>query len=87
MKNFKIIIGAVLIIIFSSFISNKIEGEFDKVKTKVGQKLILQNDTLMIIDYSVFNSNYTLEDGRKISFDLANKLEWVDKNKTTTNAN
>lgn len=40
----------------------------------------------MIIDYSILNSNYTLEDGRQISFDLADKLEWVGKNKTRTKA-
>ena len=80
------VVFVVLVVIFSTLLGNRIDDEVSKIETKVGQKLILQKDTLMIIDYSVFNSNYTLEDGRKISFDLADKLEWVGENKTTTSA-
>jgi hypothetical protein len=57
--------------------SNSIGGEIDKMKENVGQKVIIKNDTLMIIDYSLLNDNYTLEDGRTISSDLVSKLERV----------
>ena len=36
-----------------------------------------KGDTLMIIDYSYIESNYTLEDGRKISIDLVDKLSYI----------
>ena len=80
------VVFVVLVVWLSKTVGDQITNEVDKIETKVGQKLILQKDTLMIIDYSVFNSNYTLEDGRQISFDLADKLEWVGENKTTTKA-
>ena len=57
--------------------SNSIGGEIDKMKENVGKKVIIKNDTLMIIDYSLINDNYTLEDGRIISSDLVGKLERV----------
>ncbi len=80
------VIFVVLVVWLSKTVCDQITNEVDTIETKVGQKLILQKDTLMIIDYSILNSNYTLEDGRQISFDLADKLELVGKNKTTTTA-
>ena len=58
--------------------SDSIGSEIDKMKENVGQKVIMQNDTLMIIDYSILNDNYTLEDGRTISSDLVGKLKRVE---------
>ena len=55
--------------------SNSIGGEIDKMKENVGQKVILKNDTLMIIDYSLLNDNYTLEDGRTISSSFLDKVK------------
>lgn len=58
-----------------SSISSGVHKEIDSVESKVGSRVILQRDTLMIIDYSIFKSSYTLEDGREISQDLVKKLK------------
>jgi hypothetical protein len=87
MDKFKIIIGLYVtvflatIFILNITVGNEIKDEINKIENSVGQKIVLQKDTLLIIDYSILNSNYTLEDGRQINFSLANKLEWADKNK------
>ncbi len=80
------IIGILLMIVaFVLFATmmNKCSGELikevEKYETRVGDLIILKNDTLMIIDYSFMESNFTLEDGRKISIDLLDKLECVGK--------
>lgn len=36
------VVFVVLVVIFSTMIGNRIEGEVGKIETKVGQKLILQ---------------------------------------------
>ena len=51
---------------------------YNKAK-KTGEKVILKDDTLMIIDYSLVESNFTLEDGRKISIELLNRCVLVNK--------
>jgi hypothetical protein len=73
-----IVIGAVMIALVPSiahYLGSPIDEKINKMKENVGQKVIIKNDTLMIIDYSFLNSNYTLEDGRGISVDLVDKLE------------
>ena len=44
---------------------------------KIGSKLILEKDTVMIIDYSLLKNSYTLSNGKEISFDLVEKLPIV----------
>ena len=75
-----IIVSIIVIIALSiqlSINTSKLDTEINKVKEKVGKRIVIQKDTLMIIDYSILNNNYTLEDGRKVSFDLLNKLKEV----------
>ncbi len=59
--------------------STSFETELNKYETRVGDKVILKGDTLMIIDYSFVESNFTLEDGRKISIELLDKVVCVGK--------
>lgn len=45
------------------------------VASQVGRKLVLDKDTLTIIDYSLLETNYTLSNGKKVGFDyVENKL-------------
>ncbi len=37
--------------------------------------MVIEKDTLLIVDYSFLESNYTLSDGRKVSFELIKKLK------------
>lgn len=39
----------------------------NEAKTKIGQQVILNKDTLIIIDYSLWDNTYTLENGIVIS--------------------
>ena len=57
---------------------NKFDENTEVLKELVGEEVILKGDTLLVIDYSSFNDNVTLEDGRKISGELAKKLEKVE---------
>jgi hypothetical protein len=40
------------------------------VKEVVGKHLIVDKDTLMIVDYSLMDQTFSLSDGRKVSFKL-----------------
>ena len=50
---------------------NKTVGIYDKrdkeMKSHVGENIIINNDTLTIIDYSFTDNNYTLGNGLKVS--------------------
>lgn len=54
-------------------ISKKISTEEDKYKKHIGEKYIIDKDTLTIVDYSVFSENFTLSDGRKVNYVLIGK--------------
>lgn len=72
-----IILLIIVIIIFNSIKNNlkKLDSEVTKIENNIGKKVILGNDTILITDYSLFNSNYTLSNGNKISFKLVEKLK------------
>jgi hypothetical protein len=44
----------------------------------VGTKVIVEEDTLLIIDSSFWAQNYTLSNGSKISVDLLEKLDIIE---------
>lgn len=83
MKTLFAVLFFVGVIILFSFSMNKcstsFETELNKYETRVGDKVILKGDTLMIIDYSFVESNFTLEDGRKISIELLDKSVCIGK--------
>ncbi len=54
---------------------NEFEKEVDNLESRIGTKIIINQDTLLIIDCSILNNSYTLEDGREISYKLVKKLE------------
>jgi hypothetical protein len=64
-----------------TFLTNSCEREFNKEKSKIvvniGKRVVIEKDTLLITDYSFFESNYTLSNGRQVSFELINKLPIV----------
>ena len=60
-------------VIFDS-LSKEFSEKESEYKSMIGKSVVIKSDTLMIMDYSMINNNYTLSDGRKISFDLANLL-------------
>jgi len=58
----------------TTLLTEQIDRETKVYKDKVGEKIVLNKDTLTIIDYSMLNSNFTLENGTEISKELVDKL-------------
>lgn len=54
-------------------ITSDITGMEDNMKELVGEKVLIENDTLTIIDYSLIKSNYTLNNENVISKEYAKK--------------
>lgn len=71
------------IIILSIFLMiGIIVGTQSKEKTKrvprLGTKIVMYSDTLMIVDYSLLNENYTLSNNTKVSFELVEALPVIN---------
>ena len=54
-------------------VSKEIDNTENKYKKHIGKKHVIDKDTLTIVDYSIFNENFTLSDGRKVSYILIGK--------------
>ena len=48
--------------------------EMAKVSDLVGKKMLFDKDTVMIVDYSLIKSTYTLSNGREVGQYLAKKM-------------
>ena len=79
----RIIQVIILILVFVAFhFSVNMFLKFDQViKDHVGDRLIINKDTLIIMDYSILNETYTLSDKNKISFELLDHIENKGKKK------
>jgi len=71
---------ALLIILVYSLMGVDTTGVelYEGYQNQVGTKIIIKEDTLMIIDFSFINSTYILDDGRTISVELVKKLKIVE---------
>lgn len=77
-----IVVYLALVALVVVVVHNIIEGfsETDSsMKNMVGNEVVIKGDTLMIIDYSMLSGSFVLEDGRKISVELAEKLGTLDQ--------
>lgn len=70
-----ITIMTVCFILAMTSIKNKIKEEGTEMKLNLGTKIVINKDTLVIIDYSVLESNYTLSNGIKLDKDAVTKLK------------
>ncbi len=59
--------------LLSDSIIKSVNTEENKYKKYLGEKYIIDNDTLIIVDYSIFSENFTLSDGRKVNYILIHK--------------
>jgi type II secretory pathway component PulM len=50
---------------------DRLDKEQEILESNLGWKIVLEKDTLTIVDYSFIDATYTLSDGRKISTALA----------------
>jgi cell division protein FtsL len=79
-----IIMGMVMVILVMTFaiyvvkpLMKKVGEETTKIESKIGKKFIYNKDTVMVVDYSTFNSTYTLSDGSKVSFKIIEQLDSI----------
>lgn len=81
MKHLIVFLCCIAMIVFCAIqcikICNQTAQELDAKTTniinQVGKKVIINKDTLLIMDYSLLNQNYTLSNGVKISFEFEEK--------------
>ena len=74
-KNLLIALGLLVCIsVYWTYSLKKLETKLDgvegKYKKHIGESFVLSGDTLVIIDYSMFNETFTLSNGQKISSEL-----------------
>ena len=53
--------------LLTTSITSEIDKEKNKYKVKIGQKVILEKDTLAIIDYSSIMETFTLSNGKEVN--------------------
>lgn len=77
MRKIPFIIAGLTILMTISFVLmiNSLNIEEEKIKERVGLKVILEKDTLTIVDYSLLKTNYTLSNGTEVSCNLIDKLK------------
>ena len=68
---------AIMVIAGYVFVGSYVIGEItdndETYKELVGEEVVIKNDTLMIVDYSIVNRTVTLENAAKINVELAKK--------------
>jgi hypothetical protein len=69
-----IVLGLIYYVLFK-IVAREIAVETNKRSALVGERVVVDKDTLMIVDYSNIFQNYKLSNGKEISFELAEKLK------------
>lgn len=76
-----IISGIVVAILFSIFITilfhlfiRDLEKETNTYKEYLGKEIVMNKDTLIITDYSVFEGTFIMNDGSSVNKELVKKL-------------
>lgn len=67
-----VLLVASLYFLFTSVRTNAM-AEVTMYESKLGQRVVLGGDTLLIIDYSILTETYMLSNGVRISAELINK--------------
>ena len=66
-------LGVALVFLVNSLFSDvksKVNLESEKYKTHLGEKFVLDKDTLTITDFSVLEEVFILSNGKKVSYSL-----------------
>lgn len=80
-----IVFSSVAIVVCSMFFVNKcsdalakdIKSNKDSIEMYLGNRILINKDTLIIMDYSWFNSSYKLSNNSEISFQLVKKYKTI----------
>lgn len=62
-----VIIFIVLVVFLTNSITSGINKGKEKYEDKIGQKIVLEKDTLTIIDYSSILETFTLSNGKTVN--------------------
>ena len=81
----KMIIGMISLValfvfcvhLLTTSIISEIDKEKNKYKVKIGQKFILEKDTLTIIDYSSIMETFTLSNGKEVNASIVFNMDSV----------
>lgn len=73
MKN--VIIGTLIVFITSVtsfyYLTNSLSSELnkktDEYKSKIGQRIVIEKDTLTVVDYSIVMETFTLSNGKQVN--------------------
>lgn len=73
MKN--VIIGTIIVFITSVtsfyYLTNSLSSELnkktDEYKSKIGQRIVIEKDTLTVVDYSIVMETFTLSNGKQVN--------------------
>lgn len=76
MKDFiRFIIGLLIFATFFYALSLDAINWDKRLKNSLGKNVIINNDTLMIVDYSAFKRTVTLDNGTEINYELIKILD------------
>ena len=64
---------AVVTIVASYALSNRLEKSISDVESRIGSTFVLEGDTAIIIDYSIVRMTYILSNGKEVSHILVEK--------------
>jgi hypothetical protein len=70
---FVVVLALAWYLVITSF-TNSYNKEAAKYKERVGTKIVLNKDTLLIVDYSMLNDNFKLSNGQEVSIELVKKM-------------
>ena len=80
MKTMLVSVGVLMFLLLVGYfvVVNYAVNEYNSIdsnlKELVGEQIIIKDDTLMVIDYSILNNTVTLDDGREVNVGLVKKL-------------
>jgi len=86
MKKYALLVFTIILALLCSYLIRERITKFNRTKTiyesYLGKTFIIKNDTLTIIDYSIFGSTFTLSNGNKVNYNLVHTKKTI--NDTTT---
>lgn len=68
-------LGAIFYSVHST--TNEWEKGINSIESLLGKSIVWKSDTLIVVDYSILNNTYTLEDGTVINMAIIEKLDTV----------
>ncbi len=71
-----IIVGGITVHILISGVKDTINNAEDDFETYIGTKCIIDQDTLTVVSYSIWDESFTLSNGRKVSYVLIGKNKY-----------